>query len=333
MGKRVCAAAAALGLALGLILPVSAAQPETLVPVGRTVALELETDGLYVVGFETGARDSPAEAAGLQTGDRLLSVDGQALDGAETLRELAERAEGRPLLLGIERGGRRLQIEVRPAERDGAARLGIRVRDRISGLGTVTFYDPASGLFGALGHGVNGGDGCPLEIRGGSACEAAVTEIRRGAVGTPGSLLGQRAEPEALGTVEQNTPRGLFGHAEGGLAEGTPVPLAAGSEVTTGPAELLCSVDGAAPERYAVEIEAVRFDPDACRDLRLLVTDPRLLASTGGIVQGMSGSPILQNGKLVGAVTHVLVRDPTRGYGILIGHMLEAAETTGDEAA
>ena len=333
MGKRFCAAAAALWLALLPVLPVSAAQPEALVPVGRTVGLELETDGLYVAGFEAGEDASPAEAAGLRTGDRLLAADGQTLDRAETLRELTARSGGAPLVLDVERNGRVLQIAVRPAVRDGTARLGLRVRDRISGLGTVTFYDPETGLFGALGHGVNGGDS-PLEIRSGLACEAEVTEIRKGAVGTPGSLLGQSAGGEALGRVERNTERGLFGHAQAAALGGEAVPLAERGEVTVGPAEILCSVDGAEPLRYAVEIEAVRFDPEACRDLRLVVTDPRLLASTGGIVQGMSGSPILQNGKLVGAVTHVLVRDPTRGYGILIGHMLEAAEeANGDVAA
>ena len=329
-------AAAALWLALTLTLPVCAAQPETLVPVGRTVGLELETEGLYVAGFEEEDGESPAQAAGLQAGDRLLSADGRKLDRAETLRELAGACGGAPLLLAVERDGRTLQIAVRPAMRGGTARLGLRVRDRISGLGTVTFYDPESGLFGALGHGVSGGGDRLLEIRGGVACEACITEIRKGEAGTPGSLLGRPAGAETLGQVEQNTDRGLFGHAQSAALSGPALPLAARSQVSVGPAEILCGVDGAEPERYAVEIEAVRFDPDECRDLRLVVTDPRVLDATGGIVQGMSGSPILQNGRLVGAVTHVLVRDPTRGYGILIGHMLEGAQpqtAARDEAA
>ena len=329
MGKSIRVAAAACWLALLLALPVRAAGPEALVPVGKTVGLELETDGLYVAALED---DSPAGAAGLRVGDRLLRADGRALDQVEALREQLEQACGGAVIVEVERDGRPLQFAVRPQLRDGIWRLGLRVRDRIGGLGTLTFYDPASGLFGALGHGVSAGEGCLMEIRGGQASETEVREVRQGRAGTPGSLLGPTGGGTALGRVELNTERGLFGHAEkqasgnGSPFAGTALPLADRSEVRTGPAEILCCVEGSAPTRYSVEIEAVRLDAARCRDLRLLVTDSRLLARTGGIVQGMSGSPILQNGKLVGAVTHVLVRDPTRGYGILIGHMLEAAE-------
>ncbi len=330
MGRGIRAGLAAVWLGLMLCLPALAAGPEALVPVGRTVGLELETDGIYVVSFEEDGGPSPAETAGLRAGDRILAAGGQPLTRAEELRDLAAASGGAALVLDVERNGRAMQFAVRPVERDGVWRLGLRVRDRIAGLGTVTFYDPETGLFGALGHGVGAGDS-PVEIRGGFAAETEVTDVRRGEVGTPGSLLGQAVGGAALGRVEQNTERGLFGHAENRALDGQAVPLADPGEVTAGPAELLCCVDGDRVERYAVEIEAVRFDAACCRDLRLAVTDPRLLERTGGIVQGMSGSPILQNGKLVGAVTHVLVRDPARGYGILIGHMLEAA--TGDKAA
>ncbi len=325
MGRSIRAGLAAVWLGLLLSLPALAAEPEALVPVGRTVGLELETDGIYVVSFEEEAGGSPAEAAGLRAGDRILAANGQPLGRAEELREQTARSGGEPVILDAERNGRAMQFAVRPVERDGTWRLGLKVRDRIAGLGTVTFYDPETGLFGALGHGVGSGDGV-LEIRGGSAAQTEVTDIRRGEAGTPGSLYGQAVGGEALGRVEQNTDRGLFGHAEGGALAGPLVPLADPAEVSVGPAEILCGVEGSETERYAVEIEADRFDPEHCRDLRPVVTDPRLLERTGRIVQGMSGSPILQNGKLVGAVTHVLVRDPTRGYGILIGHMLEAAD-------
>ena len=330
MGRSIRAAAAVW---LGLLLTVSAfaAEPEALVPVGRTVGLELETDGIYVVSFEDGAEPSPAEAAGLRTGDRILAADGRALTRAEELREQAAASEGAPVILDVERSGRAMQFAVRPVERDGTWRLGLCVRDRIAGLGTVTFYDPETGLFGALGHGVGGG-GVPLEIRGGAATKTEVTEVRRGEAGTPGSLFGRAVGGDSLGQVERNTDRGLFGYADGESLAGQAVPLAEPAEVSLGPAEIWCSAAGSEVVHYAVEIEAVRFDPEHCRDLRLVVTDPRLLEQTGGIVQGMSGSPILQNGKLVGAVTHVLVRDPTRGYGILIGHMLEAANTEAEAA-
>ena len=234
--------------------------------------------------------------------------------------------------LEVERGCRTLRFTVQPAARDGKLRLGLRVRDRIAGLGTVTFYDPVTGLFGALGHGVNADGGSPMMIRGGEAAETTVTEVRKGEKGSPGALLGPSSGGALLGRVTLNTDRGLFGYAGDPASAEPALPLAERQEVCTGPAEIICCVEGREPQRYAVEIEAVRLDPERCRDLRICVTDPRLLEKTGGIVRGMSGSPILQNGKLVGAVTHVLVRDPTRGYGILIGHMLEAAER-GDRAA
>lgn len=325
MGRSI-RTAAALWLALLLCVPAFAAEPESLVPVGRTVGLELETDGVYVVGFSEGNGCSPAQAAGLQVGDRIRAVNGVPLDTAESLRGLVAKADGAAVVLDVDRAGRAVQLAVRPREQDGQPCLGIRVRDRIAGLGTVTFYDPETGLFGALGHGVSGGGTEPMIIRGGLAAETSVTGIRRGASGKPGSLLGSFGGGKILGRVEQNTDRGLFGHAADAALAGQSVPLADRDEVAAGPAEIWCGVDGGEVLRYTVEIEAVRLDTEQCRDLRIVVTDPRLLEQTGGIVQGMSGSPILQDGKLVGAVTHVLVRDPTRGYGILIRHMLEGAD-------
>ncbi|MBR6377896.1 MAG: PDZ domain-containing protein [Oscillospiraceae bacterium] len=326
MGRRIWTATAALLLMLGLALPAWAQTPEALVPVGRTVGLEMETDGVYISDFDSREQDSPAKAAGLRVGDRILTADGRRLENAEALRALVARSGGAPIILGIRRGDRAMSFTVRPQAAGSSWRLGLYLRDRVAGLGTVTFYDPGTGLFGALGHGVSESDGVLLELRSGRATETAVAEIQRGVSGTPGALLGPTGGGTLIGEILQNTDRGIFGQGIGGLLDGTPVPLAPREEVTPGPAEIWSSVAGAEPERYSVEIEAVRLDNARCRDLRIRVTDPRLLEATGGIVQGMSGSPILQKGKLVGAVTHVLIQDPTRGYGILIGHMLEAAE-------
>jgi stage IV sporulation protein B len=324
MGRSIRAAGLAVWLTLLLTVPAFGAEPESLVPVGKTVGLELEMDGVYIVGFSE--EDSPAQAAGLQTGDCIKAVNGCPLDKAETLRALVSESGGGTVVLDLDRAGRAVQAAMRPVNRNGELFLGLRVRDRIAGLGTVTFYDPETGLFGALGHGVSGGNRQPIVIRGGLAAETCVSGIRRGKAGSPGSLLGPASGGTVLGRIEQNTDRGLFGHADGAELEGQCAPLAAREDVRTGPAEIWCGLDGGQPAAYTVEIEAVRLDEEQCRDLRLVVTDRRLLEQTGGIVQGMSGSPILQDGKLVGAVTHVLVRDPTRGYGILIGHMLEGAD-------
>ena len=332
MKQRLLAATAAFLLGLGLALPAWAQTPEALVPVGRTVGLELETDGLYITEFDS-QQDSPAKAAGLRVGDRILTANGQALESAEALRELTAHSGGNPIILGIRRGDRAMSFTVQPQAAGDGWLLGLYLRDRVAGLGTVTFYDPETGIFGALGHGVSESGGALLELRGGRATESSVAEVQRGVCGTPGALLGPTAVGTLIGEILQNTDRGIFGRGSGALLEGTPLPLAPREEVTSGPAEIWSSVTDGEPERYSVEIEAVRLDKARCRDLRIRVTDPRLLEITGGIVQGMSGSPILQNGKLVGAVTHVLIQDPTRGYGILIGHMLEALEGQGRQAA
>ena len=326
MIRRIGAAVLILLWSLALAAGAWAAAPEALVPVGQTVGLELEAEGVYVAAFDRETENSPAQQAGLRLGDRILTVDGSSLENAGRLGELVEAGEGRPMVLGIRRGGRDMSFTLRPRQQEGRWRLGLWVRDRVAGLGTLTFYEPHSGVFGALGHGVNGADGGLLPLRGGAASRTSVSGIKKGEAGAPGSLLGAPEGGPLLGLVEENSERGLFGHTVGPLQAGTALPLAAREEVQVGQAEILSNVAGQRTERYAVEIKGVSFDPDGFRDLELRVTDPRLLEATGGIVQGMSGSPILQNGKLVGAVTHVLVRDPTRGYGILIGHMWEAWE-------
>ena len=212
MGRSIRTAAAAVWLALLLSVPAFGATPESLVPVGQTVGLELNMDGVYIVGFSD-EDGSPAQAAGLQVGDRIRAVDGQVLDSAEGLRALVAEGSGEAVVLDVDRAGRAVQVAVRPTEQDGQLLLGLCVRDRIAGLGTVTFYDPETGLFGALGHGVSGGGSQPMAIRGGLATQTCVSGIRRGAVGMPGSLLGPASGGATLGQVEQNTERGLFGHA------------------------------------------------------------------------------------------------------------------------
>ena len=268
----------------------------------------------------------------MQVGDRICALNGEPLASAESLKKLVAGSSGTMVVLDVDRAGRALQVALCPVVRDGAAFLGLQIRDRLSGLGTVTFYDPQTGLFGALGHGVSGGGGQLMAIRSGLATDTAVSGVRRGTSGAPGSLLGRSSGGTVLGTLVQNTPQGLFGYAKEAALKGQPVPLASQAEIQTGPAEIWCSFEDGQTVPYQVEIETVRLDTENCKDLRLVVTDRRLLEKTGGIVQGMSGSPILQNGKLVGAVTHVLVRDPTRGYGILIGHMLNGADQAAQAA-
>ena len=209
--------------------------------------------------------------------------------------------------------------------RDGTVQLGLWLRDGVSGIGTVTYYDPETGRFGALGHGINDlNSGSLMTFTGGSITDAEIVDVVRGASGSPGELCGQPDKSCVLGNLERNTGSGIFGTAEL-ECETEAIPIATAEEVRLGPATILTTVDGGGVEEYSIEISRIYRQPEDHRFLLLTVTDPRLLERTGGIVQGMSGSPILQNGKLVGAVTHVLLSDSSRGYGIGIEDMLDAA--------
>ena len=303
----------------------AAGQTEGLVPVGQTVGLEIGMDGVYVVKFESEDGTAPAEAAGLKVGDRILSVDGEPVQEAETLRLRVAASRGEQMRFLVGRGEKTMSFSVQPEAEAGSWRIGVYVRDRIRGLGTVTFYDPDTGVFGALGHGVgDGGPGQPLGM--GLATETEIVSVRMGRVGTPGALQGSCQAGRCLGLVEENTPQGIFGRTEAPVWAGQRLPVATQEQVCTGPAEIWCNVEGGEVRRYQAEIEGLSFGSEPCKNLRIRVTDPELLEKTGGIVQGMSGSPIIQNGRLVGAVTHVLIRDPARGYGILLENMLEASE-------
>ena len=305
--------------------PVSAAYPAQLVPGGGAVALELRTDGVFVTGFSS--ERSPAQAAGIKEGDRILSVNGAQIGSPETLGETIRGCAGGRLYIRVLRGGKEMSFTVLPERASESWRIGVLARDTIRGIGTVTFYDPERGLFGALGHGVSDKTGTePTRLRGGSARQTQVVSVIRGEKGKPGSLCGAETAGRLLGSVERNTDAGIFGHAAALPSDAEPLPTGGAEDAHEGRAEILCTVGGSGTERYSVQIEEIDPDAEDGRDLLVRITDERLLAQTGGIVQGMSGSPILQDGKLIGAITHVLVRDPTEGYGILIGNMLEASE-------
>jgi len=294
----------------------AAAAPELLIPGGCTVGVKLYTQGLMITGFEP---SSAAKAAGLRKGDIIIEVDGTEVRTAAALRDsLGEE----PVILTVLRNGKQARFCVNPREKQ----IGAYVRDSVAGIGTVTYYDPDTGEFGALGHGVSDGQTdrlIPMEA--GVVVPSSVDSVKKGKDGSPGELQGKFDVNSILGEVEQNLDHGLFGHLTTPLA-GKPLPVAEPDEVTPGPATILSNVDGTQVCSYDVEI--LKLYPhaiDTGRNLLLRITDQTLLNTTGGIVQGMSGSPIIQDGKLVGAVTHVLVNDPTRGYGIFIENMLDAA--------
>ena len=312
------------GLAAWLLVALCSAaawaRPAVLIPGGQTVGIKLYSQGLVVTGFD---QKSAAKAAGLKKGDIILAVDGEEVHTAASLRTCLEEDQ---VVLTVLRNGKEAQFRVRPAQTSQGKKLGAYIRDSISGIGTVTYYDPATGDFGALGHGVSDADAeLLLPVEAGVVVSSSVSEVVKGAHGKPGELKGLFDVHKVLGQVDENTEKGIFGVLQKPIA-GAPLPVASREEVSEGCAVIRANVDGSEIREYSVEILKIESEKDPSgRDLLLKITDRRLLNKTGGIVQGMSGSPIIQNGKLVGAVTHVLVNDPSRGYGIFIENMLDAA--------
>ncbi len=340
MAKMIKKGAAALAVVFLLSLSPAAAedQPRRLVPVGAAIGVHLETDGLLVIGMSeletSGGSRSPAYEAGIRSGDLILEVGRVRVTNARQLREALE-TEGEEVSVRFLREGREMQVSVRPERgEDGQPELGVWLRSGISGIGTMTWYDPESGRFGALGHAVSDADtGVVLPMKCGVVGKASVDSITRGSTGQPGELKGNMGLEQPFGSILENREAGIFGVLEpGALPEtlGEPVELCPLGELHCGPAEILSDVSGIR-EKYSARILRV-YPGSGSRDLLIQVTDERLLSLTGGIVQGMSGSPILQNGRLAGAVTHVLVSDPTKGYGIGIEDMLTESRAEEDAA-
>lgn len=309
------------------------------VPLGRTVGIKLFSDGVMVVGLsevDTGAgRSAPARDCGLQAGDIITHINSEEVDTIEDVQQVLAQVGGEKMSIRASREGRPLQLTAQAVQcsADGAYKLGAWIRDSMAGIGTMTFYDPESGRFGALGHGINDVDTAQLmPLESGSIMYSEVAHVKKGVSGEPGELQGAFEVERDLGELYANTAQGIFGQlTDPAMAEGLePMEVAQRSQVKTGPAVIRSNIDGQAVEEYGVEIVHLYPAGGDGRDLMLQVTDPRLLEATGGIVQGMSGSPILQDGRIVGAVTHVLVNDPTRGYGLLLEHMLETAQAAAD---
>ena len=266
------------------LLPAEAA--ETLVPVGTVVGLELENKTVIVAAFD---QKSPARSAGLQENDRLLSVDGKPIACAEDVRAALVRSDGRVELL-VQRKDKTLRISVDPEITTEGPKLGVYLKEGVTGIGTITYYDPETGIFGTLGHGVNDGNGILLELTGGRAYEARVASVRKGKSGQPGQLVGALTKREPMGILYRNAVQGVFGKAEK-RPVGEAIPVGAAEEIHTGAAVILSTVAGDTPREYSVEIVKVySAQRNGGRNMLLKVTDPTLLEATGGIVQGMGVS-------------------------------------------
>lgn len=303
-----------------------------LVPLGMTIGVRINTDGVMVLGTGSftgvsGDTYSPADLV-LLAGDLIVKIDGEAVQDKEDLAQRVADAEA-ALTFTIRRDGVEKTVLIVPvvAASDGIRRIGAWVRDSTKGIGTLTFFDPDDQSFGALGHGIIDVDTRVLmSVRNGVIMPSEIIEVKRGTRGAPGELEGVVQSNVIMGTVTNNTPNGIFGRiddAATALLPAEALPAVHRSQIERGAATILTNAVDNIVQEFDIKIENInRVVTDETKSMVIRITDPALLAVTGGIVQGMSGSPIIQNGNIVGAITHVFVQDPTKGYAIFIEYML-----------
>ena len=306
---------------------------------GTPFGMKLYTDGVLVIDITTvetvSGSISPGEDAGVKKGDYILSADGKQVLTNEELSAAVAASGGNRIKLVIKRGGTPKTVYVTPAlsKETNSYRIGLWVRDSSAGIGTLTFYSPATGIVCGLGHGVCDEDtGDLLELKNGEIVSAEIVSVEKGSSGSPGQLKGKFTYG-TIGKIDCNSEKGVYSVLKGKLGFSRLTETALKQEVRDGDAQILCTVDGREPQLYSCRIKKRSSAYlSATQNMTVTVTDPELLKLTGGIVQGMSGSPILQNGKLIGAVTHVLIDDPTTGYAIFAENMLKEAESTAGSA-
>ena len=298
---------------------------------GVPFGVRFHTDGVTVAEIEdvstAGGEVCPAKDAGLLRGDVIVAVCGERVTSARRIIEYIENSDGGKLPITYRRGGSEYTVELVPVkDENGVYRAGMWIRDSAAGIGTVTYYDPDTGEFAGLGHGIcNSETGELIPLSDGVVTEVSLCGIKKGAVGAPGELKGFFGA-RTIGTIRENTNTGVYGVLEKfPTMNGERVLIASKKDVSAGRVTVRCTLSDGETKDYEAEISEINLRRGECKNFIVTITDGELLEKTGGIVQGMSGSPILQNGRLIGAVTHVMINDPTRGYGIFIENMLNAA--------
>ena len=289
-----------------------------LIPGGDVFGIKIKEANATV----SSAKDSSA----LKRGDKILSVAGMEIKDASDISKALKNCKGGAVNIDIIRGGEKMTLTVIPKYEDGAYRLGITLKRAACGIGTVSYINPETGEFGGLGHGVCDSDsGNLVELSSGDATGVILGGVTRGEIGKPGELSGI-LNKNTIGRIDKNCDCGVFGVFDNFNADDTtPIPVAKKKELKLGEGEIISTIKGGKKTRYKIEITEIDINSTGSKSFKIKVTDPMLIALTGGIVRGMSGSPIIQNGKLVGAVTHVMIAEPTEGYGIFIENMLNAA--------
>ena len=304
-------------------------------PGGQSIGVKLNTLGVLVVGHHlvtvNSEKVSPGESAGIKVGDIITKINGKKIDNIAEVAPVVDKAgkKEESLQLSVQRGQEKFDTSLQPIlDKDKSYKLGLYIRDSAAGIGTMTFYEPKTKKYGALGHVISDMDTKkPIVVEDGQIVKSTVTSIEKGRNGTPGEKLARfSADREIIGNITVNSPFGIFGKLNKSITNGIldkPMPIALSHQVEEGPAQILTVVSGNEVEAYDIEIvSTIPQKFPATKGMVIKVVDKKLLNQTGGIVQGMSGSPIIQNNKVVGAVTHVFVNDPTSGYGVHIEWML-----------
>lgn len=300
-----------------------------LIPCGEPFGIKMLTDGVVVVEISSFQTEkgfaSPATEAGIKIGDIIKTVDGQAVTSNNDIGNIIEGSDGETVSVSLIRDDKVIETEVTPLKctGDNSFRAGLWVRDSSAGIGTITFYNPATKTFAGLGHPVCDTDtGKILPLQSGEVVKVMINGVKKGKSGSPGELMGMFLSESPIGTLCENSNVGLYGQMDNFSPANEGIPLGMRQEIETGEAFIYSTVKGTTPQKYKIEIEKIDLvDSENCKNMIIRVVDEDLLDASGGIVQGMSGSPIIQNGKLIGAVTHVFVNNPTKGYAIFADSM------------
>lgn len=313
---------------------VSVVEETHVIPCGTPFGIKMLTNGVVIVGtteiMANKKNENPAEKAGLKIGDIITKINGIEVNQNEEVAAIIEKSQGSPLNFEVKRGEETFSTQLQPVKSDVDAswKGGIWVRDSTAGIGTMTFYNPKTGTFGGLGHGICDVDTAELMPLGkGDIVPVTISGIVKGERGKAGELRGYFNSDTPVGTLYANVEAGVYGTLNSVPVNNETMKLAMKQEIKTGPAQILTTIDENGPQYYDIQIESIDYKGQAqSKNMVIRVTDPELLEKTGGIIQGMSGSPIIQDNMLVGAVTHVFVNDPTCGYGIFAENMMEISK-------
>ncbi len=300
------------------------------VPVGKAIGMKLYTEGVLVVGMSEINGKKPYENSGIQEGDAIIEINNEQIENTNDLIETVNKSNGKTVKVKYKRNEQTITTSIEPAKvNENEYKLGLWVRDAAAGVGTMTFYEPSSGMFAALGHGIADIDTSELiNIESGELTTTNILSIVKGQKGTPGEIRGTIENSESLGSIYKNTSFGIYGKVQSknklDINNMEEMDVALRDEIKTGKAQILCELENGKTEKYDVEIKKLYLNNNENnKSMVIKITDKKLIEKTGGIIQGMSGAPIIQNGKFIGAVTHVLVNDPTVGYGVFADIMIK----------